>query len=93
MQPRAFIVVILAGFGLSCADGTVPARGAEDPSSPTAPEVPFAGGTPVVLPTAPKSPTGPVVYSCPMHHEVERDAPGACPICGMTLVPHPKAGP
>jgi Cu+-exporting ATPase len=27
------------------------------------------------------------VYTCPMHPEIERDAPGACPICGMALEP------
>lgn len=26
------------------------------------------------------------IYSCPMHREIRRDAPGNCPICGMTLV-------
>lgn len=26
------------------------------------------------------------VYTCPMHPEIIRDAPGSCPICGMTLV-------
>ncbi|HMH35122.1 MAG TPA: efflux RND transporter periplasmic adaptor subunit [Puia sp.] len=25
-------------------------------------------------------------YRCPMHHEVVRDKPGTCPICGMELV-------
>ena len=25
-------------------------------------------------------------YTCPMHPEVERNAPGKCPICGMNLV-------
>jgi Cu(I)/Ag(I) efflux system membrane fusion protein len=25
-------------------------------------------------------------YQCPMHHEIIRDKPGQCPICGMTLV-------
>ena len=25
-------------------------------------------------------------YTCPMHPEVKKDKPGACPICGMTLV-------
>lgn len=25
-------------------------------------------------------------YTCPMHPEVERSAPGKCPICGMNLV-------
>ncbi len=28
---------------------------------------------------------GPVIYTCPMHPEVERAAPGACPDCGMAL--------
>ena len=27
------------------------------------------------------------VYTCPMHPEIVRDAPGDCPICGMALVP------
>src|SRR5947207_1732932 len=26
-------------------------------------------------------------YTCPMHPEVIRDRPGACPICGMALEP------
>jgi Cu+-exporting ATPase len=29
----------------------------------------------------------PVVYTCPMHPQIERDRPGACPICGMALEP------
>ena len=33
-------------------------------------------------------------YTCPMHPEIVRDAPGACPICGMALEPMspPAAG-
>lgn len=27
------------------------------------------------------------MYTCPMHPEIIRDAPGSCPICGMNLVP------
>jgi P-type Cu+ transporter len=26
-------------------------------------------------------------YTCPMHSQIVRDAPGSCPICGMNLVP------
>ena len=26
-------------------------------------------------------------YTCPMHPEILRDAPGSCPICGMALIP------
>lgn len=37
-------------------------------------------------------------YTCPMHPEVVQDAPGLCPICGMTLIAretgqHPQAPP
>lgn len=32
------------------------------------------------------------VYTCPMHPEIIRNAPGNCPICGMKLVPK-KAAP
>jgi Cu+-exporting ATPase len=28
-----------------------------------------------------------MIYTCPMHPEIERDKPGACPICGMALEP------
>jgi Cu+-exporting ATPase len=30
---------------------------------------------------------GPVTWTCPMHPEIVRDAPGSCPICGMALEP------
>ncbi len=28
-----------------------------------------------------------VIYTCPMHPQIRRNAPGNCPICGMTLEP------
>lgn len=28
-----------------------------------------------------------IVYSCPMHPEVQQSQPGSCPKCGMTLEP------
>ena len=28
----------------------------------------------------------PVSYTCPMHHEINTDKPGKCPVCSMTLV-------
>lgn len=31
-------------------------------------------------------------YTCPMHPQIVRDAPGSCPICGMDLVPIKKTG-
>ncbi len=47
-------------------------------------------------PAAPTAPVAPattnaaaVKYTCTMHPEVVKDAPGSCPICGMTLVQKP----
>lgn len=34
-----------------------------------------------------KQASGKQLYRCPMHHEIIRDKPGNCPICGMELVP------
>ena len=31
-------------------------------------------------------------YTCPMHPEIVRDAPGSCPICGMALEPRTITG-
>ena len=31
-------------------------------------------------------------YTCPMHPQIVRDEPGACPICGMDLVPVSQPG-
>jgi Cu+-exporting ATPase len=40
---------------------------------------------------APAAPAAPpkagAQYTCPMHPQIIRDAPGSCPICGMALVP------
>src|SRR6266702_3417518 len=33
-----------------------------------------------------KAAQGTVQYTCPMHPFIIKDKPGACPICGMTLV-------
>jgi Cu+-exporting ATPase len=44
-------------------------------------------------PVAPAAPPKPgAQYTCPMHPQVIRDAPGSCPICGMALVPIAGAG-
>src|SRR5450830_226880 len=44
----------------------------QDMGSTTPKAAPVAGGT---------------RYTCPMHPEIVRDAPGSCPKCGMALVP------
>ena len=36
---------------------------------------------------APKPAAIGIIYTCPMHPQIRRDAPGNCPICGMTLEP------
>jgi P-type Cu+ transporter len=33
------------------------------------------------------SPQQGTIYTCPMHPQIRRDAPGSCPICGMALEP------
>jgi Cu+-exporting ATPase len=41
-----------------------------------------------------KAAQGNAQYTCPMHPEILRDAPGACPLCGMALEPmEPTDGP
>src|SRR6185437_3746128 len=35
----------------------------------------------------PPKPVEGAKYTCPMHPEIVRDAPGSCPICGMALEP------
>ncbi len=47
-----------------------------------------ARGTDASAPTATMAPAKRGArYTCPMHPQVVRDAPGSCPICGMALVP------
>jgi len=38
-----------------------------------------------------EKPRGKVIYTCPMHPEVQQDHPGDCPKCGMTLEPKTAA--
>ena len=37
--------------------------------------------------TAPQPQSTATVWTCPMHPEIRRNAPGTCPICGMALEP------
>jgi P-type Cu+ transporter len=41
--------------------------------------------------TAPPA-EGAIRWTCPMHPQIVRDAPGSCPICGMALEPMTPAG-
>src|SRR4051812_10190769 len=44
-------------------------------------------GAPGGRATATASQQAALVWTCPMHPEVRREAPGTCPICGMALEP------
>lgn len=68
-----------------------PVQGSAAPTSTSAPVVSattnastephdHAHGT-----ASPQPATQAVVYTCPMHAEVQSDKPGSCPKCGMTL--------
>src|SRR5215472_3343781 len=44
--------------------------------------------------TEPALPQQGTIYTCPMHPQIRRNAPGNCPICGMALEPvHGETGP
>src|SRR5262249_35923596 len=58
-------------------------RFAADPARYLSPQAP-----PPAMPSpSPPAPPTSGQWTCPMHPEIVRDAPGACPICGMALEP------
>ena len=61
-----------------------PARYAQAPASAHGGHAHHAHAAPKAAAAA--APAG-AQYTCPMHPEVLKDAPGDCPICGMALVP------
>jgi Cu+-exporting ATPase len=61
------------------------ARFSDDPARYQAPAAPPAPARHVAAPVA--ATAAAARYTCPMHPEVVRDGPGACPICGMALEP------
>ncbi|MDJ0368052.1 efflux RND transporter periplasmic adaptor subunit [Hymenobacter sp. H14-R3] len=46
-----------------------------------------AHGPANVAVTPPVATSAAMQYTCPMHPQIVREAPGSCPICGMDLVP------
>jgi len=46
-----------------------------------------AHGPANVATTPPVAASAAMQYTCPMHPQIVREAPGSCPICGMDLVP------
>jgi Cu+-exporting ATPase len=75
--------------------GAAPAHAHTHPAASTAASAP--GATPAATarpapsharpPAAPPAAGRGTIYTCPMHPEIERDAPGSCPKCGMALEP------
>jgi Cu+-exporting ATPase len=82
----------------SCGCGCGPAKKPKAQPTPVQPETASAGccgskpggghahHAHAVAPAAASAARG-GRYTCPMHPEILRDAPGDCPICGMALVP------
>ncbi|HEY6323655.1 MAG TPA: heavy metal-binding domain-containing protein, partial [Thermoanaerobaculia bacterium] len=67
--------------GVSCRD-----RFRHDPDVYVAKAEPAEGATSPAASSAAPAPGG-VQWTCPMHAEILRGAPGSCPICGMALEP------
>jgi len=51
------------------------------------PDAFLGASTPPVTEAPATTPEKKVEWTCPMHPEIIRDAPGSCPICGMALEP------
>ncbi len=66
-------------------------RGAQERAAPTTEAHGHEGHLAAETPGTPQAST----YTCPMHPQVTSDKPGACPVCGMSLVAaqKPKDGP
>jgi Cu+-exporting ATPase len=64
---------------------------AKDPAKYLAPAAPQQPQRSAEHPKAEPSGKGARTYTCPMHPEIVRDAPGTCPICGMALEPREVA--
>jgi len=52
----------------------------------------YVGSPEGKAPSVTVDPSRAAQYTCPMHPEIVRDAPGNCPLCGMALEPRLAAG-
>jgi hypothetical protein len=101
VQSIVFVLVeaLVVGSFACASDPLAASQYTSGPASPTAPESPQHAPEQTVPPSAPAASTGQsssaspvsadagVVYTCPMHPEVQSNAPGRCAKCGMNLVP------
>lgn len=88
MSLRFLLLVLLLVSGCVSTAPESPPPG--HPASPGGAEVPWVPPPdrltgPIELDPAEAPAEG--TWTCPMHPEVRTDAPGACPKCGMDLVP------
>jgi Cu+-exporting ATPase len=76
-----------------CGEGRCGAAMGQRPAVAPAPTHPHhSGPATTTVPALPPRVEG-TKFTCPMHPDVVRDAPGSCPICGMALEPMlPSAG-
>ena len=77
---------VLAGYLLFGRDGAYDA-GESEPNLDLGADVDLQAGA------AAHDHAGQAVYTCSMHPQIRRDAPGDCPICGMELIPVEAAAP
>lgn len=64
-------------------------RFSSDPAKylPSGAGAPAAAAPVMPEPATERQPATPVEWTCPMHPQIVRSAPGSCPICGMALEP------
>ncbi len=62
-----------------------------EPVSESRGAVPVTSAPPAQTARAPSPSEAEVLYSCPMHPEIQADAPGRCPICKMPLEAHSRS--
>ena len=96
-RPFAPFVLSLLFTACATAGGTFAPLGPDHPASASAPEVAIADPAELLFAREAAAPsraapaTAAGAYVCPMHPEVASDQPGACPECGMKLVPREEA--
>ena len=81
MKPTSIPLAIATAFSLACADGTLPARTAVDPSNPNASEVPISQGVWDAAPS-PALTTEGGVSTPPASHQRHHTPPPVAPNAG-----------
>ena len=98
------LLLLLAGCSASPPPTAGRAQNPANPAAAESPRPPYAPPRAAATPDSPEAaPSGhehhdsapgaesqAVAYTCPMHPEVRSTEPGACPKCGMALVPVEK---